>query len=56
MLELFLEPENFTARGDLYIDDGQTFNYQKKNQYNLFEFIYENDMLTINVKNRGFTG
>ncbi|CDW89550.1 neutral alpha-glucosidase ab [Stylonychia lemnae] len=46
--------ENY-ARGDLYIDDGETFDFRNKSEYTLVEFIYEKNTLLINQKHANYS-
>lgn len=43
-----------SARGHLYLDDGDTFNHINKKEYSLVDFIYVNENLYIDVINDGY--
>ena len=43
-----------TAKGSLYLDDGESFNHTKRNEYSFVHFIYKNDALYIQIENDGY--
>eukprot|EP00347_Sterkiella_histriomuscorum_P019095 403342966 len=54
LLEVYPIVSNNTAKGQLYLDDGKTYNYERQQQYTLVEFVYQNDELHINQLYHGF--
>ena len=42
-LEIFTNPQTQEASGFLYIDDGESYNYNRSKEYNLFEFKFHSD-------------
>lgn len=43
------------AKGVLYVDDGETFNNQHKQEYNFIEFDFNDYQLNVNVKHFKYT-
>lgn len=46
MLKIYLDKEG-EAMGNLYLDDGETFDYQKKDGSLSVEYVYQNDRLMV---------
>jgi len=49
-LQVYLD-KNGHARGSLYLDDGESFDYRTKNEYISVEYIYKNNSLKVRNKN-----
>ena len=44
-LEIYLD-ENNEAEGTLYVDDGETYQYQEQEDYARIQFAYKDGLLT----------
>jgi hypothetical protein len=42
------------ASGFLYLDDGESYNYERKNEQTLIEFVFDNDNLTFRIHSNGY--
>lgn len=50
-LIIALDKQN-KAKGNLYIDDGKSYNYKTKNEFVLVDFDFTNDKLTGHLKSK----
>lgn len=45
-LEIYLSANRTTAQGELYLDDGESFNYKYKKEKALIKYVYNNNTLS----------
>jgi hypothetical protein len=53
LLELYLDRHR-EAKGVLFIDDGETYNYKHKGEYNFIEFEFKDNKFSINPIHFGY--
>jgi len=54
MLDIYITQDSKLAKGQLYLDDGETFNHATKQEYSLIEFSYVDGLFFIKTPHSNY--